>query len=162
MNKVTLLQVKTHWSTLKEFDCRIQKQNCQINMLKEKNYVFTKNKLYLQLYRVDIFLEIHLVYFSVQFDGYFMNTPRYLFNCVTHNSVIRFCEFLRGAIASYTGKDKFSTNTLFLNYTIQLTRACSSITRVSQFASACVRTQSVAAHRIYVTAMRVGRAFVDI
>ena len=65
MNKVTLLQVKTHWSTLKEFDCRIQKQNCQINMLKEKNYVFTKNKLYLQLYRVDIFLEIHLVYFSV-------------------------------------------------------------------------------------------------
>ena len=28
MNEVTLLQVKTHWSTLKEFDCIIQTQNC--------------------------------------------------------------------------------------------------------------------------------------
>ena len=91
-----------------------------------------------------------------------MNTHRCLFNWVTHNSVIKFCEFLRGVIASYTVKDKFSINTLFLNYTIQLTRACSSITRVSWFASACVRTQSIAAHRIYVTAMRVGRTFVDI
>ena len=81
---------------------------------------------------------------------------------VTHNSVIRFCEFLRGVIASYTAKDKFSINTLFLNYTIQLTRTCSSITRVSWFASACVRTQNIAAHRIYVTAMRVGRTFVDV
>ena len=33
MNEVTLLQVKTHWSTLKEFDCRIQTQNCEINLL---------------------------------------------------------------------------------------------------------------------------------
>ena len=77
-------------------------------------------------------------------------------------SVIRFCEFLRGVIASYTAKDKFSINTLFLNCTIQLTRACSSITRVSLFASACVRTQNIAAHCIYVTAMRVGRTFVDV
>ena len=91
-----------------------------------------------------------------------MNTHRCLFNWVTHNSVIRFCEFLRGVIASYTAKDKFSINTLFLNYTIQLTRACSSITRVSWFASACVRTQSIAAQRIYLTAMRVGRTFVDV
>ena len=91
-----------------------------------------------------------------------MNTHRCLFNWITHNSVIRFCEFLRGVIASYTAKDKFSINTLFLNYTIQLTRACSSITRVSWFASACVRTQSIAAHRIYVTAMRVGRTFIDV
>ena len=91
-----------------------------------------------------------------------MNTHRCLFNWVTHNSVIRFCEFLRGVIASYTAKDKFSINTLFLNYTIQLTRACSSITRVSWFASACVRAQGIAAHRIYVTAMRVGRTFVDV
>ena len=37
-----------------------------------------------------------------------------------------------------------------------------SITRVSWFASACVRTQSIAAHRIYVTAMRVARTFVDV
>ena len=91
-----------------------------------------------------------------------MNTHRCLFNWVTHNSVIKFCEFLPGVIASYTVKDKFSINTLFLNYTIQLTRACSSITRVSWFASACVRTQSIAAQRIYVTAMRVGRTFVDV
>ena len=91
-----------------------------------------------------------------------MNTPRCLFNWVTHNSVIRFCEFLRGVIASYTAKDKFSINTLFLNYTIQLTRACSSITPVSWFASACVRTQSIAAHRIYVTAMIFARTFVDV
>ena len=91
-----------------------------------------------------------------------MNTHLCLFNWVTHNSVIRFCQFLRGVIASYTAKDKFSINTLFLNYTIQLTRACSSITRVSWFASACVRTQSIAAHRIYVTAMRVGRTFIDV
>ena len=91
-----------------------------------------------------------------------MNISRCLFNCVTHNSVIRFGEFLRGAIASYTAKDKFSINTWFLNYTIQLTRACSSITPVSWFASACVRSQSIAAHRIYVTAMRVGRTFVDV
>ena len=91
-----------------------------------------------------------------------MNTPRCLFNWVTHNSVIRFCAFLRGVTASYTAKDKFSINTLFLNYTIQLTRACSSITPVSWFASACVRTKSIAAHRIYVTAMRVGRTFVDV
>ena len=59
-------------------------------------------------------------------------------------------------------KDKFSINNLFLHYTIQHTRACSSITQVSWFASACVRTQSIAAHRIYVTAMRVGRTFVDV
>ena len=26
MNEVTLLQVKTHWSTLKEFNCIIQTQ----------------------------------------------------------------------------------------------------------------------------------------
>ena len=93
---------------------------------------------------------------------FFMNTHRCLFNWVTHNSVIRFCEFLRGVIASYTAKDKFSINTLFLNYTIQLTRTCSSITRVSLFASACVRTQSITTHRIYVTAMRVGKTFVDV
>ena len=96
------------------------------------------------------------------FDVFFTNTQCCLFNWVTHNSVIRFCEFLRGVIASHTAKDKFSINTLLLNYTIQLTRACSSITRVSWFASACVRTQSIAAHRIYVTAMRVARTFVDV
>ena len=92
-----------------------------------------------------------------------MDTHRCLFNWVTHrDSVIRFCEFLRGVIASFTAKDKFSINTVFLNDTIQLTRACSSITRVSWFASACVRTQSIAAHCIYVTAMRVGKTFVDV
>ena len=65
MNEVTLLQVKTHRSTVKEFDCRIQTQNCEVNTLQEKKYdVFTQNKLYLQLYRIDIFFEIHLVYFS--------------------------------------------------------------------------------------------------
>ena len=37
MNKVTLLQVKTHWSTLKEFECIIQKQNCEINTSQEKS-----------------------------------------------------------------------------------------------------------------------------
>ena len=39
MNEVTLLQVKTHWSTLKEIDCIIQTQNpyCEINTLQEKN-----------------------------------------------------------------------------------------------------------------------------
>ena len=39
MNEVTLLQVKTHWSTLKEFDCIIQTQNPyrEINTLQEKN-----------------------------------------------------------------------------------------------------------------------------
>ena len=129
---------------------------------RKKNYVFTQKKLYLQLYRIDTFLEIHLVYFSFQFDVFFMNTHLCLLNLVTHNSVIRFSGFLLGVIASNTTKDKFSMNTLFLNYTIQLTRACSSITRVSWFASACVRTQSIAAHRIYVTAMRVGRTFVDV
>ena len=36
MNEVTLLQVKTQWSTLKEFDCIIQTQNCEINTLQEK------------------------------------------------------------------------------------------------------------------------------
>ena len=78
---------------------------------------------------------------------FFMNTYRCLFNWVTHNSVIRFSEFLRGVIASYTVKDKFSINTLFLNYTIQLTRACSPITGVSWLTSAYVRTQSIAAQR---------------
>ena len=28
MNEVTPLQVKSHWPTLKEFDCIIQTQNC--------------------------------------------------------------------------------------------------------------------------------------
>ena len=42
----------------------IQTQNCEINTLQEKKYVFTKKKLYLQLYRIDIFLKIYLVYFS--------------------------------------------------------------------------------------------------
>ena len=39
MNEVTLLQVKTHWSTLKDFDCIIQTQNpyCEVNTLQEKN-----------------------------------------------------------------------------------------------------------------------------
>ena len=32
MNEVTLLQVKTQWSTLKECDCIIQTQNCEINL----------------------------------------------------------------------------------------------------------------------------------
>ena len=32
MNEVTLLQVKTCWSWLKEFDCIIQTQNCEINL----------------------------------------------------------------------------------------------------------------------------------
>ena len=32
MNEVTLLQVKTYWSSLKEFDCTIQTQNCEINL----------------------------------------------------------------------------------------------------------------------------------
>ena len=73
-----------------------------------------------------------------------------------------FVSFLCGVIVSLTPKDEFSIKTLFLTYTIQLTRACSSITRVSWFASACVRTQSIAAHRIYVTAMRVDRTFVDV
>ena len=36
MNEVNLLQVKTHWSTLKEFVCRIQTQNCEINTLQGK------------------------------------------------------------------------------------------------------------------------------
>ena len=101
-----------------------------------------------------------ILVFSLMY--FFMNTHLCLLNWVTHNSVIRFSEFLLGVIASNTAKDKFSINTLFLNYTIQLTRACSSITRVSWFASACVRTQSIAAHRIQVTAMRVGRTFVDV
>ena len=101
-----------------------------------------------------------ILVFSLMY--FFMNTHLCLLNWVTHNSVIRFSEFLLGVIASNTTKDKFSINTLFLNYTIQLTSACSSITRVSWFASACVRTQSIAAHRIYVTAMRVGRTFVDV
>ena len=38
MNEVTLLQVKTQWSTLKEFDCIIQTQNCEINTLQEKKF----------------------------------------------------------------------------------------------------------------------------
>ena len=100
MNEVTLLQVKTQWSTLKEFDWIIQTQNCEINTLQEKEILSSHKINYI--------------------------------------------------------------NFLFLNYTIQLTRACSSITRVSWFASACVRTQSIAAHRIYVTAMRVARTFVDV
>ena len=129
-----------------------------LNTLQGKKYM-SSHKQYLQLYRIDIFLEIHLVYFSWCI---FLNTHRCLFNWVTHNSVISFCEFLRAVIASNTAKDKFSINTLFLNYTIQLTRAYSSVTRVSWFASACVRTQGIAAHRIYITAMRVGRTFVDV
>ena len=64
MNEVILLQVKTHWSTLKEFDCITQTQNCEINTLPEKTLCLHKEKLYLQLYRIDIFLEIDLVYFS--------------------------------------------------------------------------------------------------
>ena len=36
MNEVTLLKVKTHWSTLKEFDCIIQTQNCEIIHYKKK------------------------------------------------------------------------------------------------------------------------------
>ena len=47
MNEVTLLQAKTHWSTLKEFVCRIQTQNCEIDTLKGKklcrhkiNYIY--------------------------------------------------------------------------------------------------------------------------
>ena len=36
MNEVTLLLVKAHWSTLKEIDCIIQTQNCEINKLQEK------------------------------------------------------------------------------------------------------------------------------
>ena len=32
MNKVTLLQVKTYWSSLKEFDCIIQTQNSELNL----------------------------------------------------------------------------------------------------------------------------------
>ena len=32
MNEVTLLQVKTHWSSLKELDYRIQTQNCETNL----------------------------------------------------------------------------------------------------------------------------------
>ena len=91
-----------------------------------------------------------------------MNTHRCLFNWVTHNRVIRFYGFLRGVIASDTAKDKFSINTLFVNSTIKLTRACPSITRVSWFASACVGAHSIAAHRIDVTAMRVGRTLVDV
>ena len=35
-----------------------------LNTLQQKNYVFTQKKLYLLLYRTDIFLEIHQVYFS--------------------------------------------------------------------------------------------------
>ena len=81
MNEVTLLQVKTQWSTLKEFDCIIQTQNCEINTLQEKKILSShKIKLYLQLYRIDIFLEIHMVYFSFKFDVFFMNTHRCLFN----------------------------------------------------------------------------------
>ena len=37
MNEVTLLQVKPYWSSLKEFDCIIQTQNCEVNTLQEKN-----------------------------------------------------------------------------------------------------------------------------
>ena len=32
MNEVTLLQVKTYWSSLKELDYRIQTQNCETNL----------------------------------------------------------------------------------------------------------------------------------
>ena len=32
MNEVSLLQVKAYWSSLKEFDCIIQTQNCEINL----------------------------------------------------------------------------------------------------------------------------------
>ena len=32
MNEVTLLRVKTNWSSLKEFDCIIQTENCEINL----------------------------------------------------------------------------------------------------------------------------------
>ena len=48
MNEVTLLQVKTHWSTLKEFDCIIQTQNpyCEINTLQEKKCMSSRNYIY--------------------------------------------------------------------------------------------------------------------
>ena len=163
MNEVTLLQVKTHRSTFKEFDCRIQTQNCEINKLQEKQIMFSHKINYICNFIEQIYFQKFIWYnLAVRLMDFFMNTPRCLFNCVTHNSVISFCGFWRGAIASYTAKDKFSIKTRFLNYTIQLTRACSSITPVSWFASACVRTQSIAAHRIYVTAVRVGRTFVDV
>ena len=119
MNEVTLLKVKTHWSTLKEFDCISQTQNCKINALQEKTWcLYIKETILTTLSNRYIF-KIHLVYFSFYFDIFFMNTHRCLFNWVTHNNVVRFCEFLLGVIASYTAKDKFSINTLFLNYTIQ-------------------------------------------
>ena len=35
-----------------------------LNTLEQKNYVFTQKKLYLLLYRIDIFSEIYQVYFS--------------------------------------------------------------------------------------------------
>ena len=46
MNEVTLLQVKTHWSTLKEFDCIIQTQNCEINTLQEKKIMSSHKRNY--------------------------------------------------------------------------------------------------------------------
>ena len=63
MNEVTLLQAKTHWSTLKEFDCRIQTQNCEINTLQEKK-LFSHKINYIYNFIEYIFLENHLVYFS--------------------------------------------------------------------------------------------------
>ena len=49
MNEVTLLQVKTHWSTLKEFDCIIQTQNpyCEINTLQEKKCMSSHKRNYI-------------------------------------------------------------------------------------------------------------------
>ena len=47
MNEVTLLQVKTHWSTLKEFDCIIQTQNCEINTLEEKRIMSSRKINYI-------------------------------------------------------------------------------------------------------------------
>ena len=41
MNEVTLLQVKAYWSSLKEFDYRIQTQNCEINTLQDKKLMFS-------------------------------------------------------------------------------------------------------------------------
>ena len=46
MNEVTLLQVKIHWSTLKEIDCIIQTQNCEINTLQEKKIMSPHERNY--------------------------------------------------------------------------------------------------------------------
>ena len=47
MNEVTLLQVKKYWSTLKEFDCIIQTQNCEINTLQEKKFMSSQKRNYI-------------------------------------------------------------------------------------------------------------------